>query len=373
MLPEPLTQPSVVKLRPCACSGDESFELDVDRQYTALTVGVALVDRSDMGRLLLVGEDALDLLQRLSTNDLKSLQPGTGVATILTSNKGRIVDLLVVICLGDDSCIPGVSHDSGKEGTRFLVLTASDNRRKVTEWIEFYTFVEDIQTYDVTEETAVLSLVGPKAVSVLARNAGTNPVNTDRFGSIQTEVCGVDVIVLRTDFAGVPSFDLIVSLPDLPRLKRGLLEQGKADGIEPAGAEAVDVVRIERGIPVSGKELTEDFNPLEAGLFEHVSFTKGCYVGQEVVTRLNTYNKVSKYLVGLRWGRDVPVSQGTSLFDDGKQVGVVTSAGTLPTADGVGLGYVRKAQGGDGYTLSIDPKGSDTQIEVVGFTPQISR
>ena len=371
MLQKPLTQPSVG--RPHAFSGDESFELDVDRQYSALTMGVALVDRSDMGRLLLVGEDALDLLQRLSTNDLKSLQPGTGVATILTSNKGRIVDLLVVICLEDDSCIPALSRDSGKEGTRLLVLTAADNRCKVTDWIDFYTFVEDIQTYDVTEETAVLSLVGPKAVSVLARNAGTNPVNTDRFGSIQTEVCGVGVIVLRTDFAGVPSFDLIVSLPDLPRLKRGLLEQGKADGLGSAGAAAVDVVRIERGVPVSGKELTEDFNPLEAGLFEHVSFTKGCYVGQEVVTRLNTYNKVSKYLVGLRWGRDVPVSQGTSLFDDGKQVGVVTSAGTLPTADGIGLGYVRKAQGGDGYTLSIDPKGSDTQIEVVGFIPQISR
>ncbi len=361
----PVAQSPEQEPRPGTRGGDEASDSAVAQQYGALTKGVALVDRSDVGRLRLTGDDALDLLQRLSTNDLEPLQPGTGAATVLTSNKGRIVDLLVVLSLEEDTLTPALSRSRERGKKELLVLTAAHNRAKVAEWIDFYTFAEDIHVEDVTEETAAISVVGPGAASTVARVTGDNPASMDRFSSVQTAVFGVGALMVRTDFAGVPAFDLIVATSEAPRLRERLLEQGEEDGITEAGAEAVEAVRIGHEVPVSGRELTEDFNPLEAGLMEFISFTKGCYVGQEVVTRLNTYQKVSKRLVGLRWGLDASVSQGARLFDDGKQVGAVTSAAALHLTGGVGLGYVRKAQSEDGTVLSVETDGGEAPVEVV--------
>ncbi len=111
-------------------------------------------------------------------------------------------------------------------------------------------------------------------------------------------------------------------------------------------------------MPVAGKELTEDYNPLEAGLLDYVSFNKGCYVGQEVVTRLDTYDKVQKHLVGLAFqGASVP-AEGATLFAGGKRTGTVTSLATSPASGrAIGLGYVRKAEAASGTQLNV---GSDT-------------
>ena len=118
-------------------------------EYDALTGAVGLVRRSHVGRLELTGEDALDLLNRLSTNKLEDLTPGAGMGSVLTSAKGRIVDLLLVLMLED----------------RLLLLVGPDARERVAEWIDFFTFTEDVTVRDLTADTAMFSLIGPNAVS----------------------------------------------------------------------------------------------------------------------------------------------------------------------------------------------------------------
>ena len=164
----------------------------------------------------------------------------------------------------------------------------------------------------------------------------------------------------RSDFLGTSSFDIAVDAEHKERLKTILTDRGAV----PVGVDAVEAVRIERGIPAFGKDLTEDYNPHEANLVHHVSFSKGCYIGQEVIARLQTYKKVSKYLVGLRWEGEGP-APGSFLAHDGRRMGIVTSAARLPhTGGNVGLGYVRKAFVEDGKAV-VDEAGTEIKIKVL--------
>ena len=322
----------------------------VAEEHRALTRDVALLDRSYVGRLSFTGEDALDLLNRLSTNELMTLEEGRGTATVLTSNKGRIMDVLVVLRLSD----------------RLMVLTAPQSRQKVAEWIDFYTIVEDIGLQDVTGETAMISVAGPEAAQLLNALDRVDVASMGRYDSAQASIGGVDASLFRTDFVGPRAYDLLVPANDGPRLWDELSSRGERYGLRRVGLEALEAVRVEQGVPAYGRELTEAFNPLEAGLRELISFTKGCYVGQEVVARLDTYKKVQKALVGLRWDGDTTPPPGARLLLDGKQVGVVTSASRSTLHDtGLGLAYVRRAQAEPGTVLSLETGEGPAEAEVV--------
>ena len=326
----------------------------VAEEYQALTEGVALLDRSFVGRLSFTGEDALDLLDRLSTNELMSLDVGGGIPTVLTSNKGRVIDLLFVLRLKD----------------HLLVLTAPENRQKVADWIDFYTITEEVAVQDITEETAMPSVAGPRAASLLDAMTGSEISSLSRYESRDTQIAGVNTSVIRTDFARIPGYDLLVPADDGQRLWKAILEAGESNHLRPVGMEALEVARVQQGVPTYGKELSEDFNPLEANLREFISFTKGCYVGQEVVARLDTYKKVQKSLVGLRWDSDDGPVPNAKLLLDGKQVGIVTSAVRRPQQESsIGLGYVRKAHAQSGTVLSMQLDGAEAPVEVVELPP----
>jgi len=300
------------------------------QEYEALTHGVALLDRSRAGRLRFQGKDALDLLNRLSTNQLNDLASGEARATVLTSNKGRIVDVLTV----------------ARQDGHLLVLTSPETPRKVAEYIDFYTFSEDVRVEDITGATAMLSVTGPQAEAW----AATHMVNP-----------GTDVAVFRDDFLGAPGYAVVVPVARRDALWERL---SRDTGATPAGEEAVEAVRVERGVPVYGRELGEEYNPLETGLRPIISFTKGCYVGQEVVARLDTYKKVQRRLAGLRWEADARVDAGADIVLDGEGVGVLTSAARLPDGAGVGLGYVKRGVA-EGAGVSVDILGKLIQARLV--------
>ena len=313
--------------------------------YKAAIEAVALVDRSEAGLLRVTGEDALDLLDRLSTNHLQDLDPGRGLFTVLTTNKGRIVDLLFVLA----------------QETHLLVMTGPETRQKVAEWIDFYTFVEDVAVKDVSGETGVLSLVGPSAAALLGDSCGLTGL--DVYESASVIIGGVEATVVRTDFLKLPSYDLIVPSDGVSPVREALFAAGAARALVEMGNEALELLRIERGLPVQGKELTEDANPLEAGLIDHISFNKGCYIGQEVVARLNTYDKVQRTLVRLSWEASATPDEGAELIADSKKVGVLTSAATSLQAErGVGLGLVRNAHARVGVKLDIGSPGGPVAV-----------
>ncbi len=295
----------------------------------ALMTGAGVADRSHTGRLRIDGDDALDLLNRLSTNKLDDLAVGDAIGTVVTTNKGRIIDKLVVLRCED----------------HLLALTGADTRERIADWVEFYTFVEDVEVSDATGATVMFSLAGPGSVEALPALGGL-PI----YGAVSLDVDGVGVTAIRTDFAGVAGFDLIADAEQGQALWDALMGRGVAAVDE----QALDAVRIRNGATASGRELTEDYNPIEANLMDCISFNKGCYIGQEVVARLNTYEKVQRRLVKLSWTGQSP-GEGMSLSVDGKSVGTVTSAAVLPSSsDGVGLGYVRKAQAEPGLRLAAD-------------------
>ena len=305
-------------------------------EYAAVTQRVAVADRSYIGRLRINGNDAIDLLDRLSTNRLVDLQEGRIMGTVLTNSKGRVIDLVLLLRRED----------------HLLAFTGPQTRERVAEWIDFYTFAEDVTVEDETEATAMLSLLGPRAADAVEGLAGL-----ELYQSTDLEIGGVQATVVRTDFAGLPGYDIVAPAVGGDAVWTALVD----GGAEPVGTDVLELVRIENGVPAHGAELNEDYNPLEAGLKGFISFNKGCYIGQEVVARLDTYDKVQKHLVRLSWSPDEAISSGAALYSDGKQVGVVTSAAAGISGAGEGLGYVRKAQS-DQDTLLTAP--DDIQVRV---------
>ena len=308
-------------------------------QYRALTEGVALVDRSSVARLRIGGSDAVDLLDRLTTNDLRSLTPGMGISTVLTTNKGRVIDLLQIASQGD----------------HLLALVSAAVRERVMEWIEFYTFDEDISVSDITESTFMIGVAGPQAESAVANRFSSDPSGPlPRYGLAAARVNGTEATVLRSDFLGSSEFDFIVPAGD-----GAALAQALGSSASHAGPQAIEPLRIERGIPAPGSELNEDRNPIEAGLIESISFNKGCYVGQEVVARLHTYDKVQRRLCVLRW-TDGEARVDDALIGEGGRVGVLTSAAAHPEGGCVGLAYVKRSFAGDQVVL--EPSGCVASI-----------
>jgi folate-binding protein YgfZ len=305
---------------------------DPAAEYFAARDGVALHDSSYVGRIKATGEDVLDLLHRISTNDLLSLQPGHGAPTVLTTDRGRILDLLAVLNLGD----------------QILLLTGPNTRDTVIEWIDKYTFVEDITLEDVTATTVMLSAMGPNSHSLLRELAG---VELGPNRSTPAAIAGVEARVIRRDLVDQPRYEIVVARQDSEPVWKELT----AAGAIPIGLEAYEALRVEAGEPSSDRELGEAYNPLETGLWGSISFTKGCYIGQEVIARLDTYQKVQKHLVSFVFSPGARVNEGVRLSKDGKDVGQVTSVAVLPsTGEAIGMGYVRKEAADVGTQMDLD-------------------
>ena len=306
---------------------------DVAAEYAALTGGAGLTDRSDTGRLRATGADALDLLNRLTTNNLEGLPDGTGVPSVLTSPKGRVVDLLMV----------------GAQAGGLLLLTSPGREEVVAEWIDFYTFGEDAAFEITTPATAQFTLTGPEASQVLDAVLRT-PL--PRYHLAETAIAGVPVVVWHTLSAGAESYEVIVERAQAQAAWEALANAGAM----PAGSRAWEAVRVAQGAPVYGAELGEETNPLESRLRGAVSFSKGCYTGQEVVARLDTYQKVQRRLMAV--SLTGPAEQGDPLLADGQRAGTLTSVVQVPGADAtVGLALVDARHARPGVILAL-PNGA---------------
>jgi folate-binding protein YgfZ len=289
------------------------------------------------------GDDALDLLQRLSTQDLHALQPGEGAGTVLTSPKGRIIDLLGVLRFEE----------------HLLLLTSPGRQSEVMEWIDRYTIIEDSELEDITERTHLFGLIGPRAreIAVTAVEEAQTPEPGHHVAAL---VAGQRVSLVRPGPLGADGLFVLVEEASDPEAVRGALLDAGAEAVSP---EAYEALRVEMGQPAYGKELDERFNPLEAELRDFISFAKGCYIGQEVVARLDTYDKVQRRLMGLMPQGDAP-EPGARLEVDGKEAGTVTSVVYSPgLGRQIALGYVRKRHAEPGTRLTVTG-GGESEVEV---------
>ena len=309
----------------------------------------AAVFPSDAGRLRLTGEDARDLLNRLSTNLVDPEgEPGEVAVTVLSSDRGRIVDLVYVIHRKDHQ----------------LILTSPGQQQNVIDFLDKYTIMEDLEVEDITEQTTLLTLTGPDAADILSRAA--------QIGQEIRDALMVEPPTDSDDPERPPTYHLLIDDADAASRISAALESAGAVSISAATAETL---RIVQGRPAHGSEMSETYNPLEAGLIGAIDFHKGCYIGQEVIARLDTYHKVQKYLVSLDFDADPSQAgdlPGARLVnDEGPAMGLVTSATVVPTANGaavIGLGYVRTAAVQIGGTLRVATEGE----EDTGITARIT-
>ena len=308
----------------------------IEAEYSAARKDAGLIDRSHFGRIKMTGEDALDMLNRLSTNELMGLAAGSGLSTVLTTNKGRVVELLTVYCQGDE----------------LVLLTAPQNREKVPSWIDRFVFGEEVEFQDVTESLAMLTLLGPRAVDIIAELTGHNVIDLDEHHGLRAQLPEAEVYVARENRLWGQAYNILVDADSAAGVWNLVLEAGAS----PVGMETYELLRIDSCIPQYDSELSEDYNPLEAKLDSSINFTKGCYVGQEVVARLNTYDKVKRYLVKLQFDNGAIPQPGTALLAGEKEVGAITSITTMPgNGRSIALGYVRKAHIQPGTTLTANP------------------
>ena len=317
-------------------------------EYLAAATGVAVHDISYMGRLHATGADALDLLNRLSTNKVDELASGQGAPTVLTTDAGRILDLIHVVNMGDHT----------------LIITSPELQQTIIDWLDKYTIMEDLEVEDRTTGETMLHLLGPNSRQWLEQTGSISLEGLSPHGVVFARIAGAAVQVIDKPFGRLPGFALLLSNQDAPALWNHLMETD----VTPMGTEAYETVRVENAVPAYGNEMGEPYNPLEAGLIGSIDFAKGCYIGQEVIARLDTYQKVQKHLVTLRFSPESSPSPGLGLVQDGRVIGRVTSLGSIPNnGDVIGLGYVRKAFASEGARLELEMP-AEGWAEITGFS-----
>lgn len=292
--------------------------------YGAAHESAVVVDRSSLGMLKFTGQTRLDLINRMSTQKVKDLQSGQGAATVLTTDIGRIIDRLILYA-GSDSVYCLTGEDNGDAIARYLM--------------RFVFFMDDFQVNDLSRETAILAVYGRQANNRLAAIFGE--LDLPRHHWQQVERAGQTIYLHRTDPVAGDGFFVMGSMVDKTSIWQLLTEAG----ITPASEEAFEYLRIESGLPRFGHELTPDYIPLEANLWQDVSFNKGCYTGQEIIARMESRGRLAKKLVRLKLAS--PVAAGTELSSDGKTAGTITSAADGPEGP-LALGYVKTAILDDG-------------------------
>jgi tRNA-modifying protein YgfZ len=305
--------------------------------YQRIAQYAGLFDRSDRRRLVVSGPDRAKFLHNLLTNDVKRLPVGRGCEAFVTSIQGRTLAFVILLAT-EDAILVGT--DAG--GTELMLPHLTK-----------YGVFDDVVIEDRSAVTFEYHLAGPAAEEIVRLAAGQLPENVD-LAHVQTEVAGQSIRLVRESPAGLPGLTVIGDIAAGGSIKSRLLSAGGDLGVALAGPEVFDVLRIEAGTPVFGKDITEKNLPQEIGRDARaINFVKGCYLGQETVARLDALGHVNQILRGLVFeaGSVCPPS-GAALEDAEKRVGVVTSSAFSPVRGApVALGIVRISHATAGTTV----------------------
>ena len=304
----------------------------LDAEYLTLTDGCGLVDRSERGKLALTGSGAKEFLAGQVTNDTEALTPGSGCYAAFLTPKGKMLGDLRILDLGDELFLD----------TERVALQA------LFDMIRRFKIGYDIELHKRTLERGLLSLIGPQARCIVDADG----LPDTEHSSVRLEIAGMATVLVLTD-VGV---DIICDGPDAPAVERSLL----AAGARPVDEAVAEIVRVEHGRPRYGIDLDDTVIPQEAGLNERaVSFTKGCYVGQETVARLYYKGKPNRHLRGLRLSEPA-VARAELRFGE-RPVGRLSSSVVSPVHGPIGLALVRR-EVEPGATVSVGEHGVRAEV-----------
>ncbi len=323
---------------------------DLSAEYSAALNAAVLMDRSHEGRLSLRGPDRLAFIQRMSTNDVLKLKADESTPTIFTNPVGRIIDRVTLVNRAEDA----------------LLLTEPGRGDAVRAYLQRNIFFNDqVELHDLAPETRQFVLLGPAADAVAAalglsiegdhpRGAWVNIADTPVYAARIKPLIGAQWVLLAPTNSAEAIFETV-------------LRAGADNGLKPAGSLTYNVLRIRAGRPGVGRELSTDYIPLEVGLWDEVSFSKGCYTGQEIIARMESRHKLAKTIVQLTL--DQPMDTPSPLTLEGRETGTLTSCATAPDGIIYGIGVVKVAAAVPGTVLLAGSAAQATIVRLAGAQP----
>jgi folate-binding protein YgfZ len=308
--------------------------IELDGQYRLLREEAGLLDRSARGKLLVTGPAAAEFLQGQLTNDVEALEPGAGCYSALLDRKGHMQADMRVLLLAPE---------------RFWIDTEPTAAAAVARHLGMYRVGREVEVADAGSEWAILSLIGPAA----DRASGVGPLSPEHAQL----PAGDGTIAVAT----VDGVDLLVPSARADAVRDSLASAGTAVVSE----EAAEILRVEAGRPRFGNEMTPETIPQEAGINERaISFSKGCYIGQETVARLHYKGKPNRHLRGLRL--KAPVAAGDAIRLADRELGRVGTTVVSPSRGPIALAIIRR-EGSPGDRVEVGERGIEAEIVEVPF------
>lgn len=294
---------------------------------------LTVFDRSHWSRIRLTGADRVRFLHNQTTNQIEQLTAGQGCSTVFVTSTGRTIDLATVYAFPE----------------ALLLVASPGMAQTLYDWMDRYIFFSDqVSLSDESDQTFLFTVLGEGADDVAGQLGAADLVGQPEFSHQPLPAAdGLTAhIAVGSDLA-IAGYTVWGPKASAEAVWQALINAGASPGT----ADQWETLRIQQGRPLPGQELTDEDNPLEAGLWQSVSFEKGCYIGQETIARLNTYQGVKKRLWGITL--TAPVAAGATITHDGAKIGRLTSV--TETKSGVlGLGYLRTKAGGEGLVVDVD-------------------
>jgi folate-binding protein YgfZ len=306
---------------------------DVAAEHRAAMTGAGVIDRSMLGKATVTGRDRAAFLQGMLSNDVKALQPGQGCPAAFLDAHGKVVSLLAVYALED----------------RILLELPVGSTEKFLQAIDKFLISEKAEFEASDEAYAILVVQGPKAEEVLARVSGA-ALDLAPFAHTEVSIAGAPVRVIRQTEAVTAGFHCWTAPAHTAALWKTLRDAGAV----PVGVDAAEILRVEAGIPAYGPDVDDTVILPETRLEALVSFTKGCYIGQETVARVKYRGHINRGVSGLVLAGDEVPSHGDLVLSDDTQVGRITSAvRSIALGKPIALGYVRREHFEPGSPVSV--------------------
>src|SRR5215208_4821680 len=292
--------------------------------------GAGLIDLSSLrGRIRVRGSEAVMFLNGLITNNMKTLVANRWMHAVFPTVQGRLIGAVRVV--------RGSSPED--KNAAFLIDGDAATHEAVLKTISRFTLAGDFHVTDVTGDTALLSLQGKRAIEIVEKVFDVSLAEMPRDGVMETAWQDGRITLIRATHTAEDGIDVVIDSTQAARLTPALTDAGA----QPVGLETLEVLRVEAGIARYGQDIDETNVVLETNLDDAISYTKGCYVGQEIIVRIKHRGHVAKKLTGLKLETDRPIEAGTTIKStDNKEIGRVTSAVVSPKLGStIALGYVR--------------------------------
>ncbi len=329
----------------------ESFG-DPRIEATDARKAAGLFDLSSRARLRFRGPDRVTFLHNLLSNDVAALRPGTGCYATLLTRESKVVADTNVLCMEDVIDLE-------------LDRSVKDRARA---HLERFLVADDVEVEDRSEKETSLGVHGPRAPEILRIALPDCGLPQAELEHRPATIAGAPILVVRDAWTGDPGFEIVTARTSVAGVWRAIATAGAAFGLRPAGMAAADILRLEAGRPRIGVDFDETHLVLEAGLERGIHFSKGCYLGQEIVERASARGHVNRRLVGLRIEGDRVPQSGARLAAEGAEVGRITSAVFSPhLGSTIALGYVRRAVAAPGSGVSVELGGSTVPAVVTAL------